>query len=185
MYIGDVITLNFFDADRQAVECTVERGCHQETCGTFFGCRTQQEFEIYFTEVRKSRYLKNGDTVVVRSRDKRHLWLDCTRGYCTLTHDCSHNEEGYYNSSNISECDNHTFRVYSKRRDRDNRSALRTNEPLVFQHEETNTYLNCQDKKCQMVPEEGLCENDSPQDSVDTSLHCLLPQLFRIDLPES
>ena len=163
-------------------------GCHKKSCaGGIFtpaGCNLlEEQFEIHRTKTKKNQNLKSGDTVVLKSIWKTTRWLDCTsRTMCTIT-ECYTNEADNFNTSHISECESHHFfKIYAVGRE-DGRT-IRTSDEIRLKHAENDTYLNCQDRKCKLLPYASCPASTPTVTGMDGSAMCE-PQKFRVKIVEN
>ena len=157
---GTVISIHFDIGENEyAMHCpNLRKGCYKEERRTSFfdvsSARIEEQFEIHLPRARKNPRIKSGDKVVFRSVHKSNRWFDCsTRNDCTIT-ECQNNAADPSNSSYITDCGYHLFRIYAVGKEKG--KAVRTSDQIQFKHVNVSSYLNCQNKKCVL---EDMCEN--------------------------
>ena len=149
---GNVLTFKFPGENNQqrGMECTPSPGCIPKPCATIFGSDTcsniRHQFAIYNPDSKK---IKSGNIVVLRSLYKPTTWLDCSdsRGRCTLSQ-CIDNSADTSNSSYISECDYHKFKILGVNRPEG--KLLKSDHQVQLKHPVDDTYLNCSGKRCEL-----------------------------------
>ena len=159
--IGTVISIYFeIDGDDYAVHCpNMRKGCYKEERRVSLfeklaSARIEEQFEIHLPRSRKNPRIKSGDKVVFRSVHKSNRWFDCTsRNNCTIT-ECHNNAADPSNSSYITDCGYHLFRIYAVGKEEG--KAVRTSDNIQFKHVNDSSYLNCLEKKCVF---KEICEN--------------------------
>ena len=150
---GSVISIQFdYEDDPYAVHCAnPEQGCFKKSLRTgifqlLIGSSLEQQFEIHLPTSRKNPRIKSGDKVVFRSVQRPARWFDCSNEEkCTIT-ECQNNAADPSNSSYITDCGDHLFRIYAV--GRNTGSAVRTSDQIQFKHVNDSSYLNCLGKKC-------------------------------------
>lgn len=172
---GSVISIQFdIGDDPYAVHCpNPSKGCYKESLRTGFfqlttSTRLEQQFEIHLPTSRKNPRIKSGDKVVFRSVHRPTRWFDCSsEDDCTIT-ECQNNAADPSNSSYITDCGDHLFRIFAVGRNAG--TAVRTSDQIQFKHVNDSSYLNCLGKKCALVENTCTSEGDS-----------CLPQKFMLE----
>lgn len=160
LYTGTIISIQFdIGDDEYAMHCpNLRKGCYkEEQRASFFeelsGTRIEEQFEIHLPRSRKNPRIKSGDKVVFRSVHKSNRWFDCSsRNDCTIT-ECQNNAADPSNSSYITDCGYHLFRIYAVGKEEG--KAVRTSDQIQFKHVNDSSYLNCLEKKCVL----DICES--------------------------
>ena len=173
----DRFRLNTNPSEHESLHCTENR-CLKKTCHTNefsleITCDNGHDFTIHHQIPRRNLKIKNNDTVNLQSVHKEGRWLECNgQNICSIS-PCPTNEGGLLNTSNISECTEHRFKIISVR------ATLREGTSFKIKHESNDTYLYCTDKWCDLLPycEEGAIETDS---KIFEEVLCHTPTTFYV-----
>lgn len=161
--IDDVITLQM-GGGSYGVRCVPSPGCTPTPCNTgifrLSSSRCSQVNNQFRLINPFSSVILAGDTVVLRSVHKPSTWLNCSgpEKECTITQ-CTSNAADPSNSSYITNCDEHKFIINGVRRRTG--QVLSTKHSIKLKLPDSNSYLNCLGKRCQML-EKGSCPSRVP-----------------------
>ena len=158
------------------MHCTSTR-CSRQQCdynpiSQIVSCGSGFDFSIHHFIQRRNQKIKTNDTIVLHSLHKSGRWVECNgQNICSIS-DCPANT-GSINISNISECADQRFKLIATR------NALRDGDAFKLKHETNETYLYCNTRWCDLLPEcrEGEVELDSTDSS---EVLCHTPTTFYV-----
>ena len=178
----DRIRLSSNATTHEYLYCTGLR-CKSTSCeynafiSTDLHCLPGHDFIIHIIETRRNRKVRNRDTIVIQSFNKKNRWLECSGQNICVISNCQRND-GSVNTSEVSDCPEHYLKIISV----SGKNLIKGGDEVKFKHPTNNTYLYCSPRWCDLLPEceDGATSSDSVANG-DEELECHAPTLFRIE----
>ena len=166
--IGSYVSLPFSTSALSGIGCFSD--CEKRSCLStqtgwqryYDGCE-EMYFVIYLASNKKNRYIRTGDTVAFKSLKRTDHWIDCSRGNCTLTKCPDNPKTGKITNFTKQICTQHKFKIVSL----GTTKRIRTTDSFYLQSLESEKYLNCVGKRCQMITEGSDCGDSESGSSGD------------------
>ena len=157
--VGNTLRLNIIElslqngrlienrSDHHGMRCTPSPGCVPLQCLGYACRQVNNQFQIIKNDNNDTRRtIRGGNTVLLRSIGSYSHWLDCTDPTSCKISECrKDNNEDLHNTSYISSCAKHRFRVYGVGR---GGKVLNVNNSLQFLNIQQDSYLKCNNKTC-------------------------------------
>lgn len=150
----------FSDTNFWSIGCFGDSYCQKDNCSAsslshYNDCK-EQYFVMYLSSNRKNRFIKNGDTIALRSSKRSSYWMDCSRGNCTLSQ-CADNPKSITNYTRDI-CSQHKLQIFAV--DKKENKRIQTTNLFYFKGLGSDKYLNCYGKRCKLISESSNCDED-------------------------